>query len=332
MTLKRLLRGALGLALALCLAGAATAQGTVPGSGAAVGNWPNKPVRIIVNFAPGGSTDNAMRPFADRLSRALGQQFVIENKGGASGALGLEAAVKSPADGYTFVATPTLSVTILPNMRKLPFDLFKDLVPVSRFTDGTLLVALHPSIPANSIPDLVAYAKKNPGKLSWGTAGFGSQGHMICEFFKQQAGVDILHVPYRGGGESLSDFLSGVVQLHADANTLPHISAGKGKLLAVLDRQRHPDFPNVPLLKDFYPEINLFAWFGLYAPAGTPEPIIRKLSDEINKIARDPELVTQFQKLALRPNPSSPEELAKTTRHDYEMYGKLARELDLKME
>jgi tripartite-type tricarboxylate transporter receptor subunit TctC len=203
---------------------------------------------------------------------------------------------------------------------------------VSQFTDSTLLVALHPSIPASSIQELETYAKKNPGKLSWGTAGFGSQGHMICEIFKQQAGVDILHVPYRGGGESLSDFLSGVVQIHADPNTLPHIASGKGKLLAVLDRYRHPDYPNVPVLKEIYPAIDFFGWFGLYAPTGTPEPIVRRLSEEMNKIAREPDLVAQFQKLALRPNPSSPEDLAKSMRHDYELYGKLVRELGLKME
>ena len=198
-----LLKGAFALAVAAMLAGNARAQG--------VGSWPNKPVRIIVNFAPGGSTDNAMRPFADRLSRALGQQFIIDNKGGASGALGVEATIKSPADGYTFLATPVLTVAILPHVRKTPFDTFKDLVPVSGFTDSTLLIAVHPSVPANSVAELVAYAKANPGKLSWGTAGIGSQGHMICEALKLAAGVDILHVPYRGGGESLSDFLSGEI-------------------------------------------------------------------------------------------------------------------------
>ena len=324
MSLRRPLAGLITLLLAGLLATVATAQGT--------GGWPNKPVRIIVNFAPGGSTDNAMRPFADRLSRSLGQQFVIENKGGASGALGIEAAVKSAADGYTFVATPSLSVTILPNMRTLPFDVFKDLMPVSQFTDSTLLIALHPSIPATSIPELVAYAKKNPGKLSWGTAGFGSQGHMICEAFKLYAGVDILHVPYRGGGESLTDFLAGVVQLHADPNTLPHITAGKGKLLAVLDRQRHPDFPDVPVLKEQYPAIDFFGWFGLYAPAGTPQPMVDKLAAEMNKIAREPDLVAQFLKLALRPNPGTPAELAQSTRQDYDIYGKLVRDLNLKIE
>ena len=166
-------------------------------------DWPNKTVRIIVNFAPGGSTDNAMRPFADRLSRALGQQFVIDNKGGASGAIGIEAAVKTPADGYSFLATVSLSIVIVPHLRNTSYDPLKDLMPVTQFTDGTLLLAVHPSVPVNSVQELVAYAQQNPGKLSWGTAGIGSYGHLMCEAFKLQAGVDILHVPYRGGGESL---------------------------------------------------------------------------------------------------------------------------------
>ena len=219
---------------------------TLPNTGAraqSAGDWPNKTVRMIVNFAPGGSTDNAMRPFADRLSRALGQQFVIDNKGGASGAIGIEAAVKSAPDGYNFLATVSLSVVIVPHLRKTTYDPLKDLVPVTQFTDGTLLFAVHPSVPANSVQELVAYAKQNPGKLSWGTAGVGSYGHLLCEAFKLQAGVDILHVPYRGGGESLADFLAGVVQIHADPNTMPHVSGGKAKLLAVLDRKPPPGFP-----------------------------------------------------------------------------------------
>lgn len=314
------------------MAAAAAAGPSVRARAQSADGWPNKLVKIIVNFAPGGSTDNAMRPFADRLTRALGQQFIIDNKGGASGALGLEAAVRSPPDGYTFVATPALSVTILPNMRKLPFDVFKDLKPVSQFTDSTLLFAVHPSVPANSIQELVAYAKQNPGKLSWGTAGFGSQGHMTCEAFKLIAGVDILHVPYKGGGESLSDFLAGVHQIHADPNTLPHIAQGKGKLLAVLDRERHPDYPNVPVLKEIYPEINFFGWFGLYAPAGTPDAIIEKLAGAMAKIAVEPDLIAQFRKLALKPNPGTPAELAKATKADYDLYGALVKKLNMRME
>jgi tripartite-type tricarboxylate transporter receptor subunit TctC len=294
--------------------------------------WPTKPVKLIVNFAPGGSTDNALRPFAERLSKTLGQQFVIENRGGASGAIGIEAAVKSPPDGYTFVATPALTVAILPNLRKTPFDPFKDLVPVSYFVDGTLLFAVHPSVPATSVQEVVAYAKKNPGKLSWGTAGMGSMGHMTYEVFKHAAGLDILHVPYRGGGESLAGFLSNEVQLHADPNTMPHVAAGKAKLYAVIDRERHPDYPNVPNLKEIYPEIDFVAWFGLFAPAGTPQPIVQKMSDEMAKIAKDPELKVNLQKLALSPYPGSPEYLGQALRKDYDRFGKLIKELNLKMD
>jgi len=139
-------------------------------------------------------------------------------------------------------------------------------------------------------------------------------------------------VPYRGGGESLTDFLAGVVQIHADPNTLPHIPGGKGKLLAVLDRQRHPDFPNVPVLKEIYPEIDFFGWFGVYAPPGTPQPIIDKLAAEMNKVAREPDLAAQFLKLALRPNPGTPAELAASTRHDYDLYGKLVKDLNMRVE
>lgn len=322
---RRQLLSASGSAALLALGNAsATAQGTA--------DWPNKTVRVIVNFGPGGSTDNAMRPFADRLSRALGQQVVIDNRGGASGAIGVEAAVKSPPDGYTFLATVSLSVVIVPHLRKTAYDPLKDLVPVTQFTDGTLLVAVHPSVPANSVQELVAYAKQNPGKLTWGTAGVGTYGHLLCESLKLQAGLDILHVPYRGGGESLADFLAGVFHIHADPNTMPHISAGKAKLLAVLDRGRRRDFPNVPVLKEIYPELDFLVWFAVFAPPGTPQPIVRKMSAEMNKVARDPELRERLFGVALTPHAGTPEELEVLLRKDYDRYGKLVRQLNLRTE
>ncbi len=316
---------------ALLLAGAAFFTGpNAMAQGAA--NWPSKPVKVVVNFGPAGSADNSMRPFAERLSRALGQQFVIDNRGGASGAIGLEAVMKSAPDGYTFAVTPGLSMTILPHLRKVSYDPLKDFAPVSQFTNGTLLFAVHPSVAANSIQEVVAYAKANPGKLSWGTAGVGSQGHITAETFKLFAGIDILHVPYRGGGESLADFLAGVVQIHADPNTMPHVAGGKAKLLAVLDRQRHPDYPNVPILKEIYPELDFLSWFAMYAPAGTPQPIIDKLSAEMNKIARDQELNAYFQKFALRGNPGTPAELGELTRQDHALYGALIKRLNIRAE
>ena len=262
------------------------------------------PVRVVVNYGPGGGTDAATRPFTDRLSRMLGQQFVVDNRGGASGALGIEAVIKSPPDGYTFLATPSLSVVILPHLRKVPFDPLKDLVPVTQFMDGTLLFAVHSSIPANSIQEFVAYAKQNPGKLNWGTPGVGTYGHLIYETFKAEAGLDILHVPYRGTGEALPDFLAGVFHVYSDPVTLPHVVAGKAKLLAVLDRQRRPDFPNVPLLKEIYPSLDFLLWFGIFAPPGTPQSIVKSMSQAMNKVSADPELKQTLFGVAMAPHPA----------------------------
>ena len=212
------------------------------------------------------------------------------------------------------------------------YDPFVDLLPVTQVARIQFLLVVPASVPVNSVQELVAYAKKNPGKLSWGTAGPGSQGHMLCEAFKQVAGLDILHVPYRGGGESLAGFLSNEVQLHADPNTMPHIDAGKVKLLAVIDRARHPNHPNVPVLKEIYPQLDLLSWFALFAPAGTPQPIVQRLAEEMNKIARDPELKATFLKFALAPNPGTPQELAAMLRSDYDRYKKMVDELKLKAE
>ncbi len=315
----------------ICGSGSAAflAAGSVGAQAQGTTDWPTRPVRLIVNYAPGGGADNSTRPFADRLSRTVGQQFFIDNKGGASGAIGIEAAIKSTPDGYTFLATPSLSVVILPHLRKVAYDPVKDLVPVTQYAEGTLLVAVHPSVPAKSVQELVAYAKANPGKLSWGTPGVGSYGHLICETFKAEAGVDILHVPYRATGEVMTDFLAGVVQIHADPVTLPHVAAGKARLLAVLDRVRRPDYPDVPLLKEIYPALDFRVWFGVFAPPGTPPSIVGRMSQEMNKVARDPELKQHLFNLALTPNAGTPEELAALLRSDYERYGKIVRQFNI---
>lgn len=295
--------------------------------------WPNKAIRVIVNFGPGGSADNTMRPYAERLSKVFGQQVVIENRGGASGALGLEALTKAAPDGYTFAVTPALSMVILPHLRKIPYDPNKDFTPVANMTTGTLLFAVHPSVPSNTLTEFATYAKANPGKVSWGTAGVGSYGHLMCEAFKLQVGADILHVPYRGGGESLQDFLAGVVQVHADPNTLPHVSAGKAKLLAVSDLQRHPLFPDIPLMKETYPELDFVVWFGMYAPKGTPPEIVKEMNAAINKLStEDASLKEQLLKTALAPVVMTPEELGKLTQSDYDKYGALTARLKLKAE
>ena len=293
--------------------------------------WPAKPVKVIVNYAPGGSTDNATRPFMEKLSIAFGQQFVVENKGGASGAVGVEAGVRSAPDGYTFFVTPVASVTILPNARPTAYDPFKDMVPVSQIVDSTLVFAVHPSLKVNTMQEFVAYAKKNPGKLNFGSSGLGTLTQMICESVNLVAGIDMLHVPYRGGAESLTDFLAGQVQVFSEGNVLPHVKAGKALLLAVVDSERHPEFPDVPMLQEVYPEADILNWFGLFAP-GTPEPIVRRMSEELAKAARNPELRAHLLRLALRANGSTPEHLASILRKDFDRYGKLIKTLNIRMD
>ena len=314
-----------GLMLAHILsAGVALAQ--------APANWPTRPVRVIVNYAPGGSTDNATRPFMARMSQVMGQQFVIENKPGASGAVGVEAGTKSAPDGYTFFATPVATLTILPNARKTAYDPFKDMLPVTHYADSTLVVAVHPSVPAKTLPELVAYAKTMPGKLNFGSSGLGTLTQMICEQLKLSGGIDILHVPYRGGAESLSDFLGGVTQIFSEGNILPHVQAGKARLLAVVDNQRHPDFPDVPMLREIFPEADLLNWFALFAPVGTPAPIIERMATEMGKIAKEPEIQAHMLRLALRATSSTPAELSALLRKDFDRYAKMIKQLDLRLD
>ncbi len=311
-------------ALAAVMPFAAAAQPAV--------NWPIKPVKIIVNYQPGGSTDNATRPFLQHLSAELGQQFVIENKGGAAGAIGLEACAKSAPDGYTYVTTPVSSVTILPQVRTVGYDPFKDLAAVTQFADYSIILTANPSIGAKTVQDLVAISKAKPGTLNLGGVGLGTLTQLVTIMINKVSGTDMVYVPYKGAGEALPDLLAGVVQTYLDPNAMPHVLAGKLNLLAVIDRVRHPDFPNTPLLSEIYPQLDFVGWFGMYTAAGTPEPIIRKMSQAMNKIARTPEMVAHLQKFAIRPHPGTPEQLTATMRRDFDQYGALIREAKISMD
>ncbi len=316
---------------AMILAGAA-ALGSAEPALAQASTWPNKPIRIIVNYQPGGSTDNATRPYLPHLSAALGQQVVIENKGGASGAIGMEAVAKSAPDGYTFVTTPVATPTIVPQARRVGFDPFKDLTPVSKFCDYTVILTAHPSIGVNTVQELAALSKSKPGTLNLGGVGVGTLTQLITIMFNKESGSDLAYVPYRGAGEALPDLLAGVVQTYLDPNALPHVTAGKLKLLAVIDRVRHPDFPNVPMLSEVYPSLDFVGWFGMFAPAGTPPEILKRMSDELNKISATPEMQAHMQKFAIRPTQSSPEGLARDMKKDWDRYGALIRESKITME
>ena len=198
------------------------------------GGWPDKLVRIVVPFAPGGATDQTARVWADKLSQAFGQQFVVENRGGgASGSIGIETVARSPADGYTLLYTPNASLAIVPSLRKVGFDSIKDFEPVGRTGDALVGFTVHPSLGIKTVKDLVDYAKKNPGKLAFGSSGVGMGNHLKLEALKNKFGIDILHVPYRGGADTLNDHLPGVIHLMNEPITLAHVKAGKLILLNI---------------------------------------------------------------------------------------------------
>jgi tripartite-type tricarboxylate transporter receptor subunit TctC len=240
--------------------------------------------------------------------------------------------MKSPPDGYTFGITPMLSVGIMPHLRKTAYDPLKDLKPVSMVSVATVLFASHPSVPGKTMQEVVAHIKQNPGKLGFGTAGIGSMLHILLEVFNREHGINILHVPYRGAGESIQDFLAGVIQLHGDPNTFPHIASGKANLLAIIDKQRHPEYPNVPVLKELYPAIDWIAWFGIFAPPGTPDAIVEKFAAELAKASKSAEVDSFLRKVALSPTSSTPAELGIQLKKDYDLFGKIIKDYNIKVE
>src|SRR6476659_2646277 len=238
-------------------------------------NWQDRAVKIILPYAPGGATDAIGRPWADHLTQAFGQQFVIENRGGAGGMIGTEAASKAAPDGYTFLLTPNATLSVLPNMRKTPYDPVKSFDPVARVGDLVCGFVIHPAVGPKNFKEMVAYAKANPGKLSYGSAGLGTSTHLRIEMLKYRAGIDILHVPYRGSADALNDHLPNTVQMMNEINVLPHVKAGKLILLDINYTERHPEFPDVPTLTELgFPNSDVPIWYSIQAPAAPPPEIV----------------------------------------------------------
>lgn len=313
----------------------ALAAGSVSGAAIAqdaAATWPTRPIRIVVNYGPGGSSDNSIRPFTPGLAAALGQQVVIENKGGAAGAIGAETVQKSAPDGYTFLVTPNAAVTILPQVRKTPYDPFKDFVPVIKYADSISPLTVHPSLGVNSLKELEALAKKQPGKLSFGGVGLGTSTQLTALILNEVMGVDILYIPYRGAGEALPDVLGGTVQVFVDPSGLPHAYAGKLKLIGVFNKERHPDFPDVPSVWEIYPRANTSSWFGMFAPAGTPPAIVKKMNAAMAAVAATPELKAQLLKFANRATSNTPEEFAALMESEYARLGGLVKQYKLSMD
>lgn len=308
---------------------AATFLGRSPASAQ---SWPTKPVKFIVSFPAGGATDLVARPWADALSKAFGQQFIVENRGGASGIIGNEAAFRSPPDGYTFLFTGNTGTVGIPILRKLNFDA-RQFVAVAHVGNGVSGFTVHPSVGVKTIAELLDYARKNPGKLNFGSSGAGTQPHLRHEMLKFKTGVDIAHIPYRGGSESLQDLLAGNIQLMNEASTLPHVKAGKLILLNVNTPVRFIEFPDVPTLTESgIKDADMASWFGVYGPPGTPKEIVATLNAKINEISATADWKAKMQLVACLPVVASVEQMQKIWDEDWKSTEQVIKTAGIKLE
>lgn len=311
------------------LAGAAAAPLAAFGQGA----YPNRPIRTIVPFAPGGGSDIVARMVGPRMTELLGQPLVIENKGGAGGLLGMEMTARAPADGYNILIMsdgfPALAAT-----HKPAFDPMNSLVPVGQIAIAPFGLMVHPSLPVNNVREFIEYAKKNPGKLSYGSSGAGGLTHLITEDFKQKAGVHMVHIPYKSTGAAMPDLLAGVVQVYCGSvpPLLGHVQAKRLKLLAVTNEKRWPLWPDVPTIGETVKGFAADPWFGLFVPKGTPAEAIASLSAALAKTRGTEQVRKLASDQGLLMKGGSQEEFQRIVQSDFQRWSRLVKDLNFKPE
>jgi tripartite-type tricarboxylate transporter receptor subunit TctC len=297
--------------------------------------WPAKPIKFILPFPPGGGTDILGRILAERLTTSLGQPVVIENRGGAGGNVGAEAAAKSPPDGYTIVlVAPSLAIS--PSLyAKLNYDPIRDLTPVALVGTVPNVLVTNPAVPARTLAEFIALAKAKPGGMNFGSGGNGTSNHLAGELFNIQAGVKLVHVPYKGVNLAMNDVLAGQIQLVVIGipAALPFIQAGRLRALAVIRRSRSPALPDVPTAAEAgLPDYEVTTWYGVLAPAGTPRPIVGRLNAELVHIMHAPDLQERLASTGTEPRTSTPEEFGDYIRQEMAKWAKVVREAGLKAE
>jgi len=310
-------------AIALALAGGAHAQGT----------YPARPVTMVVGFAPGGGTDITGRTIAKKLSEYLGQNVVVENRAGAGGNIATEYVSKANADGYTILLGNVGSLAVAPHMNsKLAYDPLRDFAPISMAVVFANVLVVHPSVPANTLAEYVAVANSRLGGMPYGTSGVGGAGHLAGELFKMVAKVNLVHVPYKGGGPAMSDLLGGQVpSLFASApSVVGPAKAGKIRALAVTSAKRSASFPDVPTIAELgYPGYEATNWYAYVAPVKTPKDILERLNREIVRTLTTPETRDQLLSHGEEPSPSTPDELARYMQREYQTWGKVVKEANI---
>jgi len=317
--------------LVVFLVGSGVAQ--APLRSAHAQGWPSKSVRFIVPFPPGGATDVAARAVADKLAQALGQQFIIDNRAGASGSIGAAEVARAAPDGYTilFAADPVTTLHLV--MKSVPYDTLRDFAPITQVTTQPLALAAHSSVPVKNVQELIALVKANPGKYAFAHSGIGTGQHLSGELFKKLAGIDMVHVPYKGGGPAVTDLVAGQVPLAVLGSTplIPHHKSGRIKILAFTSKDRFPTMPDVPTLHESgFPGFDTGQWLGLLGPRGTAPEVINVLYVETRKALALPDVRERLMQSALLPVGSTPQEFAGVISADIERWTKLANEAGVK--
>jgi len=310
-------------AFALGCAGAAHAQ-----------TYPNHPIRVLVPWPPGQATDVAARMVADKLVPVLGQPLVVENKPGAGGVVGSEVAAKSPADGYTILAGSSGPISISPNVEKVAYEPLKDFVPISLLAVNPFMLVVNPSIPAKNVKELIALLKANPGKYSFASSGSGATSHLMSVLFNSMAGVNAVHVPYKGSSQSITDVVNG--QVAYTIETVPAVAglvkADKLRALGATSLTRAQAMSDVPTIAETLPGYEMFGWIGFMAPAGTPAAITERVSAETRKIMQDPEIRKRFLAAGMEPAGNTPSEFSAFLRKQNDRYGAIVKQAHVKLD
>jgi tripartite-type tricarboxylate transporter receptor subunit TctC len=311
----------------------ASAVVAMQGTARAQSQWPTRPIRMVIGYPPGGSTDVAGRLLAEQLGRRLGQQVVVENRAGAGGTVGASSVVRAESDGYSLLLAASPEVSIAPVTRKaMPYDPVRDLQPITLVGQVPFFLVVNPNVPAKTLAEFIAHAKANPGKLSYSSFGNNTSNHLAGELFKALAGVDTVHVPYKGSGPSIVDLIGGQVQYTFDTPpaVLEHVRAGKLRALAVATRERLASAPQVPTFAEAgLPGFSGGTWFGLFAPAKTPRVLIEKLNAETVALLKSPELSKTFADRGIVASPQTPEEFASFVQSEVDKWTSLAAKVGI---
>jgi tripartite-type tricarboxylate transporter receptor subunit TctC len=304
--------------------------------GSAAQSYPVKPVRLVIPYPPGGGSDTIGRPLAQKMSEGLGQQVVVENRGGANGNIGMEAVARSAPDGYTLVFALSAQLAINPGLyQKIPYDSLKDYAPISLLGEGGYILVVHPSLPAKSVKDLIVLARARPGQIAYSSSGNGSGGHLAIELMNSMAGIRMLHVPYKGGGPALMDLIAGQVQVlfATQLASWPHIQTGRIRALATSMAKRPASVPDLPTVSEAgLPGYDSGVWYGVLAPAGTPRDIIARLNSEVVRALNQPDYRSLLVNNTIEPIGSPPERLSQYIKSELVKWAKVIKAANVRVD